>query len=322
MLLQTSFPIPESPDKITSSSRVISMGSCFAENMGARLENLPIKVLNQPLGTIFHPITLARILDFIPPNPADCYEHQGFFNHPDFSSRFTHSSPEILCQEIRKTQEACQIFIKQANWIILTFGTSFQYFDNHLNKYIGNCHKQPASRFTKHLSSLAEMSQAMENMLEKLKKENPGLRVILTVSPVRHTKEGMPENSLSKSLLRVLADSLCKKYASVWYFPAYEIMLDELRDYRFYESDLIHPSKQAQDFIYQKTKECYFSAELMELDLAWQSLRHMLDHRPHPLKIDLHQSNIQTTFARLKQQFKGIDLSSWQAKINAHQDSL
>ena len=322
MLLQTSFPIPASPDKITQTSRVISMGSCFAENMGNRLENLPIQVLNQPLGTIFHPCTLARLLDFTPPIPADCYEHQGFFNHPDFSSRFTHSSPDLLCDEIRKTQESCRIFLQQADWLILTFGTSFQYFDNHLNKFIGNCHKQASSRFTKRLSGLDEMSQAMEQAIEKIKHKNPGIRVILTVSPVRHTKEGIPENALSKSLLRVLTDSLCQKYAHVRYFPAYEIMLDELRDYRFYESDLIHPSRQAQDYIYQKTKESYFSTELMELDAAWQSLSNMLDHRPHPMKIKLHHASIQTAFSKLTKQFEGIDLSSWQAKINAKQDSI
>jgi hypothetical protein len=322
MLLQTSFPIPASPDKITSKSRVVSMGSCFAENMGTRMENLPIQVLNQPLGTIFHPSTLARLLDFIPPNPEDCYEHQGFFNHPDYSSRFTHSSAQLLCEEIRITQETCETFLRNADWLILTFGTSFQYFDNHLNKNIGNCHKQPASRFTKKLSSLDEMQLSMEQALGKIKKNYPNIRVILTVSPVRHTKEGMPENSLSKSLLRVLANSLCEKHGYVQYFPAYEIMLDELRDYRFYESDLIHPSKQAQDYIYQKTKETYFSGQLMEIDAAWQSLAHMVYHRPHPTKTALHQTSIQAAYMRLAEQFKDIDLSGWQAKINAQQHSL
>ena len=322
MLLQTTFPIPPSPDKITSKSRVISMGSCFAENIGTRLENLPIAVLNQPLGTIFHPCTLARLLDFIPPNPAECYEHQGFFNHPDFSSRFTHSSAQLLCEEIQKTQVICETFLRNADWLILTFGTSFQYFDNHLNKSIGNCHKQAASRFTKKLSSLDEMHVSMEQAILKINKLNPNIQVILSVSPVRHTKEGMPENALSKSLLRVLSDTLCKNHAFVQYFPAYEIMLDELRDYRFYESDLIHPSKQAQDYIYQKTKETYFSGELMEIDAAWQSLAHMLDHRPHPSKTELHQKNIRAAYTRLVQPFKSIDFSGWEAKINAHQHSL
>ena len=322
MLLQTSFPIPASPDKITSHSRVISMGSCFAENMGTRLENLPLEVKNQPLGTIFHPITLARILDFIPPNPKECYEFQGFFNHPDFSSRFTQSSADSLCQEIQEIQSTTKEFLQKADWLILTFGTSFQYFDNHLNKAIGNCHKQANSRFSKSLASLEEMGAAMEGALEKLNTLNPSLKVILTVSPVRHPKEGMPENAVSKSLLRVLADALCKKHEHVQYFPAYEIMLDELRDYRFYESDMIHPNKLAQDYMYQKTKETFFSTELNDLDSAWHGLAHMLDHRPHPTKIELHKANILSAFKRIEGQFPAIDFSKWQAKIKAQQGSL
>jgi len=317
--LSTDFPIPIANHKLTPKSRVLCMGSCFAENMGKRLDDLSLELLYQPFGTQFNPIRILKALAFETLKAKDLYAEGDFYLHPDFHSDFISQNPEDLLAEIHLKQEETKAFLKQADTLILTFGTAYFYHDNILNRPITNCHKQASQRFVKHMNQISEITEAYRAFI----KNHPQLHIILTVSPVRHTRDGMMENSVSKATLRLAAHETAKEFPDqVTYFPAFEIMMDELRDYRFYEKDLIHPNEIAVDYIWQKFKETYFSSELVAVDFAWERILATLHHRPHPTKKHLHKANLEKIKGELPSQFPSVDYSKLAEKLAAEILSL
>jgi hypothetical protein len=282
---------------------VLTMCSCFAASMGSRLSKLPLEVMTQPFGTLFHPFAISRALSG--EVSEEVYEQGGYFLHPDYHSIFTATSSADLLEDIRSVAAEVAKFAASSDFIILTWGTSFSYFDKHLNNTVANCHKMPADRFEKRLSTVDEIVSNFGSLISTLPSTT---QVILTVSPVRHTKDGMTENQVSKSTLRVAADILSKQFENVHYFPAYEIMLDELRDYRFYEADMIHPNDQAQDYIWERFMETYFDSELQEISKRWNSIYRTLAHKPHPAKLIDHRRVLEVLLAELNgEKYQEID---------------
>lgn len=313
MKLSTDFPIPVSNHKLTPSSKVLSMGSCFAENIGKRLDDLSLKLLNQPFGTQFNPLRILHALAFESLKATELYSEGDFFLHPDFHSNFISQNPERLLDEIKAKQNETKEFLNQADTVLLTFGTAFYYHDQILNRPITNCHKQVSQRFVKHMNQVSEITNAYRTWI----KNHPKIHFILTVSPVRHTRDGMLENSVSKSTLRLAAHEISQEFpGQVSYFPAYEIMMDELRDYRFYEKDLIHPNEIAVDYIWQKFKETYFSSELRSVEIAWDRVLSTLMHRPHPTKISLHIHTLEKLKSELANLFPDIEYSKLSEKLS------
>jgi hypothetical protein len=303
MQLTTTFPIPAAPVLMNHRSRVLTMGSCFSASMGARLSLLPLEVMAQPFGTLFHPFAITRALSGYV--SEEVYEQNGYFLHPDYHSVFTATTSDALLDDVRSVSTEVSNFIVETDFLLLTWGTSFSYFDKHLNKSVANCHKMPADRFEKRLSTVNEI---VENFCSLLSTLPSTTQVVLTVSPVRHTKDGMLENQVSKSTLRLAADIVSKRFENVHYFPAYEIMLDELRDYRFYEADLIHPNEQAQDYIWERFKTSYFETELISISKKWDSIYRTLGHRPHPAKLIDHRRVLEVLLAELNdEKFQEID---------------
>lgn len=284
MKLSTSFPIPESLIKISPTDSILSIGSCFAENMGNLLERLPMSILNQPFGTLFHPSSIQRALENQALEPLDCYFQNDFFVHPDYHSKFTSNSKEKLMNEIQSIQQQTNTFCQSSNWIIITWGTAFYYLDKKLQRPIANCHKQASVQFEKKLSTSEEIINSSIPFLKALKKQNPNLNIILSISPVRHTKDGMMQNSVSKSILRVAANEINQSLDFVHYFPAFEIMMDELRDYRFYGPDLIHPNDLAINYIWERFKTCFFNEELKDVEEVWTNYWASIQHRAHTEK--------------------------------------
>ncbi len=288
------------------------MGSCFAENMGKRLDDLSLTLLNQPFGTQFNPIRILKALAFETPRASDVYTEGDFYLHPDFHSDFISQNPEDLLAEIRVKQEETKAFLKQADTLLLTFGTAYFYHDKILNRPIANCHKQASQRFEKHMNQVSEITQAYRAFI----KSHPHLHLILTVSPVRHTRDGMMENSVSKATLRLAANEIAQEFPDqVTYFPAFEIMMDELRDYRFYEKDLIHPNEMAVDYIWEKFKETYFSSELETVEIAWERVIATLAHRPHPTKKHLHLATLEKLEGELPSLFPRVNYSKLAEKL-------
>jgi hypothetical protein len=210
-----------------------------------------------------------------------------------------------LLSDIRSVATEVSTFAASSDFLILTWGTSFSYFDKHLNKTVANCHKMPADRFEKRLSTVDEIVSNFSSLLYNLPSTT---QVVLTVSPVRHTKDGMTENQVSKSTLRVAADIVSKQFENVHYFPAYEIMLDELRDYRFCEADMIHPNEQAQDYIWERFMAAYFDQELQTIVKKWNSIYRTLAHKPHPAKLIDHRRVLEVLLAELNtEKYQEID---------------
>jgi len=303
MQLTTTFPIPEAPILMNHRSKVLTMGSCFAASMGSRLTKLPLEVMSQPLGTLFHPFAISKALSG--EVSEDLYEQGGYFLHPDYHSVFTSANQDAILSQIRSVSDKVVNFKASADFLILTWGSSFSYFDKHLNKSIANCHKMPADRFEKRLSSVDEIVSDFQSLHSTLPSTT---QIVLTVSPVRHTKDGMQENQVSKSTLRVAADIVSKKFKNVHYFPAYEIMLDELRDYRFYEADMIHPNEQAQAYIWERFVSTFFDAELKAISKRWDSIFRTLAHKPHPAKLIDHRRVLEVLLAELNdEKYSEID---------------
>lgn len=303
MQFTTPFPIPVAPVWMNHRSRVLTMGSCFAASMGDRLSKLPLEVITQPFGTLFHPFAISRALSG--EVSEDLYENGGYFLHPDYHSVFTATSSANLLSDIRSVADEVSAFAASSDFILLTWGTAFSYFDKHLNKTVANCHKMPAERFEKSLSTVDEIVRDFYSLISTLPSTT---QVVLTVSPVRHTKEGMMENQVSKSTLRLAADIVSKQFNNVHYFPAYEIVLDELRDYRFYEADLIHPNEQAQAYIWERFVSTFFDPELQAISKRWDSIYRTLGHRPHPTKLIDHRRVLEVLLAELNQEkYQEID---------------
>ena len=311
--LTTTFSIPRATRLMGPNSQVLCIGSCFAENMGKRLDQLPLEVSNQALGTMFHPLNILQGLREQNLQASDLYQQGNFYVHPDFHSQFMGENPTDFLTRLAEIKSKTIAFLKSSNFLIITWGTAFYYEDQILRRAIANCHKQAASRFVKKQSTVEEICLTYESFL----RENPLQKIILSVSPVRHTRDGIPENAASKAILRVAADILAKKFPDqVSYFPAYEIMMDELRDYRFYQSDMIHPTEQAVEYIYKRFKQAHFEDDLLDIAKKWEEMLRTLEHRPHPLQYAQHREILLRLRKEIEDAKSSVDSSKLLAKID------
>jgi lysophospholipase L1-like esterase len=304
------FPIPASPFSISHSSKVLSMGSCFAQTIGSKMQASKFDVLVNPFGTLFHPLNLADLLkqalDQAPMNPDGVLEREGVFVHYAAHSEVKGATRAELEDNYTRQMLCLHHSLSEASHLLLTLGTAWIYQHRDYGR-VANCHKQPASLFEKKLSSLEEMATHLGEVLEKLLHVNPTLKIILTLSPVRHTKEGISENQLSKSLLRVLCAQLEQHLEAVTYFPAYEILVDELRDYRFYKSDLVHPSEEAENYIWEKWQQFSFSSETQQKVAEIQKIQLELAHRSFNPDSVAHQKFLQNLLGKLERMQGEVD---------------
>lgn len=306
------FPISPLPDPISHSAKVLSMGSCFAQTIGSKMKNAKFDVLVNPFGTIFHPMNLTFLLDSVifqdALDPEGIVEREGMYSHFSFHSDLVAESRGELAELYQKKIQATYEQLQSASHLILTLGTAGIYEHETFGR-VANCHKQPQRIFEKKLSGLEEMKTSFSHVLHNISQVFPQLKIILTVSPVRHIKDGVAENQLSKSLLRVLCAELEKGIYPVSYFPAYEIMMDELREYRFYKSDLIHPTSEAEDYIWQKWQQAAFSLETQSRIKEIQSVNADLAHRSFNPKSASHQKFLQNLLAKLERLNTEFDFS-------------
>jgi len=310
----TEFSIPKSQFPISHQSKILSMGSCFAQTMGQKMKDSKLDVLVNPFGTIFQPIALSELLlSSINQKPLD--EHLILKRNESFFHFKTHSdlvgnSKEDLLEKINLQLQSTSNHLLESTHLILTLGTTWVYQLKTTNSLVANCHKQPAASFEKRILSLEEMTKALKTAFEAILDKNPTLKIILTVSPVRHIKDGIPENQLSKSLLRVLCAELEKTFATSCYFPAYEIMMDELRDYRFYKPDLIHPTAQSENHIWEKWSESFFSPITQQKINQLSKINNDLQHRPINPQSKSHQEFLQKLLGKLERMQPEFDFSS------------
>ena len=311
--LTTTFSIPRTIFPIRAHNQILCIGSCFSENMGSRLQNLPLEVSNQALGTLFHPLNILRSLQAQDLKEEELYKQGNHFVHPDFHSQFMGADANEFLAQLKELKKNTLKFLADSQFLVITWGTSFYFEDKVLGRAIANCHKQPQGRFIKKMSMVDEICECYEEFLRK----KPFIKVILSVSPVRHTRDCIPENSASKATLRIAAEQLaCKFPEQITYFPAYEIMMDELRDYRFYQADMIHPTEQAVNYIYERFKNSHFDDTLLEVAKRWQEMHNTIQHRPHPLNYPQHVDVLRRLRKEIELDQSGINSSKLLAKID------
>lgn len=283
--LVTEVAVMPSEWKISHRSKVLTIGSCFSEVLGRQLNDYKFSVLNNPFGTVFNPLTISKIVESAlegkAPNPALYFQNADkIWLHHDFhSSQWARSKKELEAHLVNKLNEI-KTFIQNADVLVITLGTAYAYRHKASNMLVGNCHKAPTERFAKELLHSDQIVIPFEYLLTKLRGFRWDLQVIITVSPVRHTRDTLPLNQVSKSTLRLACHRLSEKFKQVDYFPSYEIMIDELRDYRYYEEDLIHPNKTAQDHIFRNFANSYMDHETLAFMKEWDGIRQLINHRP------------------------------------------
>ncbi|MDN4165242.1 GSCFA domain-containing protein [Cytophagales bacterium LB-30] len=303
-MFRTEIPIIPSPYKIGLESPLISVGSCFADRMGSRLASAKFLSLTNPFGILFNPLSICSILEEsikqTPTDPSQVVENQGVYYHYNVHSEIFGQSKQELMGKIDLLKQETSEFLQIADWLIITLGTAWIYERKDTGQLVANCHKIPQTVFNKRLLNLQEIESGFESLLTSLRKVNPYAKILLTVSPVRHTKETFEGNSVSKALLRVACENLKQRFPEVHYFPSYEIMMDDLRDYRFYEADMIHPSAVAEDYIWDKFVETFFEDSTIEFIQEWDKVRKSLLHKPfHPNSTN-HKSFLEKTLEKLQ----------------------
>lgn len=282
MNLRTALEDPVFDFKLDYGSGVITLGSCFSDVVGNYLENRKFSVKSNPFGTVYNLKSLCDVItnavDDLGPEESRVVSRDGLFFHLDYHSEFYSTTSEGLISSIQAAGRDFKVFLQKADLMILTLGTSRVYcFEG---EPVSNCHKLPASRFEKHLLSLEEQRERLNFLISKVRSVNPQLKIMFTVSPVRHTKDGIQENSVSKALLRIICDEAVKNYPATSYFPSFEIMMDDLRDYRFYKPDLIHPDEVAETYICELFMKSVMTEEARRTGEAWHKVRMALNHRP------------------------------------------
>ena len=300
---RTEINISPVEQKFNLNSRVLTAGSCFAEVIGNKVASYKVQSLVNPFGTIFNPVSLFKLLAAaIGPAPeftGELLERDGRWYAYDLHSSFTAPTRALLIARIQEQFVETRAFLKNANLLILTLGTAVGYIHKASNTLVANCHKVPQQQFQKKIISTAAIIEAFAPLYANLKAFNPDITVLFTVSPVRHLKETLELNSVSKSVLRVACHELTQQFPEVQYFPAYELMLDDLRDYRFYKADMLHPTEVAENYIWQKFSQAYFDDAFLKFAAQWDKIQQALAHKPFQPESAAHQKFLQQLLARL-----------------------
>jgi hypothetical protein len=293
-----------SVQKIGLYSKIVTIGSCFSEVLGTYLNQNKIDCLNNPFGVVYNTKSLSNLVfsalnGHAPSNEKFIFEDDMYF-HYDFHSSFRASSKTELTSLIETQQAAFKENIRKADYLVITLGTSWVYENKETQEIVSNCHKKPGVLFNKKLLSLEHQIKLFRHLYNNLKEVNSRLRIIVTISPVRHLKDTLELNSVSKSILRVLVHEIISEFTNISYFPSFEIMNDDLRDYRFYKADLIHPNEIAEEYIIEKFCETYFDTNLLEFLQDWQKIKLAMQHRPFNPKSSKHQLFIKNSIEKLK----------------------
>ncbi|MEM8939108.1 MAG: GSCFA domain-containing protein [Bacteroidota bacterium] len=308
MKLKLDLPIQSSFKKLKLSDAIYLIGSCFSDEIGKELILNKFRVLSNPFGTIFNPSSIFKILSGNI-DPTNSVENNGVYYHWDAHSKVSSLDFQRIQKTIQEKITASEKFLEKSKWLIITFGTAWIYKQKSSKNIVANCHKVDTSEFYKELLDVKFIVDAFRDFKMHIIKTNPHINIILTVSPVRHTRDGLVENNRSKARLIEAVHDIVERFENVDYFPAYETMIDELRDYRFYATDLVHPSDQAVDYLWSRLAETYFSSETLSFIKEWQPIKTALNHKPFQPKSKAHQKFLKETLVKLEKLNEKIDLS-------------
>jgi len=307
MKFRTEVEIPISEKKIQISDSLFSIGSCFATEISIKLTDSQFQTLNNPFGTLFNPWAVKNSIQEIFENKIYTEEnldfHQGEYLSFNHHTSFNSENQEDTLRKINEKINLAHEFLKRSNWVIITYGTAFVYEHLAQNIFVANCHKIPQTNFNKRLLTHEELVNSITETCHILKKICPKkAQILFTLSPVRHTKDGFSENNLSKAKLLCAIHEVVDQHENCHYIPVYEIVMDDLRDYRFYKEDLIHPSEQAVQYIWEKFKKAYFSDEADRFSNENLKIKQALEHRPKDKNSPKHQTFLKQIQEKIMQQ--------------------
>ena len=295
--------------KIDYNSNLLFFGSCFTENIGNQFKFFKFKTVINPFGIIFHPKAIKKsITESINQKEytnANVFFHNERWHCFDVHSDLSNPSKKVLLQNLNTAVQATHQQLKKATHLIITLGTSWVYRQIESNTLVANCHKIPQKKFLKELLSVDEITASLENSIALVKKVNPTIEFVFTVSPVRHLKDGFTENNLSKAHLISAIHQVINQKNNTHYFPSFEIMMDDLRDYRFYKSDMIHPNETAINYIWEHFKNTWISKKSYQIMDQIDTIQKGLAHRPFNEASEQHQQflkKLQSKIELLKSQ--------------------
>jgi len=293
MNFTTRIPVEKSSNPISYDSKILSLGSCFAENMGEKFGYFKFMNSVNPFGIIFNPVSIEKLVSRVVNQEKftqeDIFFHNDLWHCFEVHSEVSHPDKDTFLQNLNRLLELTKNNLSEATHSIITYGTSWVYQNKTSGNIVANCHKVPQNQFDKEILSVAIIEKSIQNTVDLIHKINPDCTFIFTVSPVRHIKDGFVENQQSKAHL-IAAIHSCK----INYFPSYEILMDELRDYRFYADDMLHPSQTAIDYIWSRFSESSISEESHSVMEEIDSIRKALAHRPFNPYSEAHQKFLKT----------------------------
>lgn len=319
MNLQTKIPLEKkSKNLIDYKSNILLLGSCFSENIGDKLAYFKYKNLQNPFGILFHPKAIETLIENAV-NKKEYSEKDVFFHNVQWHcfeahSKLSNPSKDVLLNNLNQQIKLTNQQIEESTHIIITLGTAWVYCYNETNSIIANCHKVPQKQFSKELLSVDAISKSLSNLVSFIRGVNKNATVLFTVSPVRHIKDGFVENMQSKAHLIAAIHQFVNRNGSLSeaeaYFPSYEIMMDELRDYRFYADDMIHPNQTAINYIWEKFKQVWISDEAFKIMDKVSTIQQGLNHKPFNSNSESYKNfldKLEAKKAFLKKDFPHID---------------
>ncbi len=310
MKFRFEFDIKKLPDPITHRHKLLLMGSCFTENIGGKLDAYKFTTLQNPNGILFNPVSVAEALtDYIEAkqfSESDLFYYNEAWHSWRHHSRFSGVTADEAVKKISDSTTAAHLFLKEADYLFITVGSSWVYAltEKAANAKPGavaaNNHKTPGDWFQRRLLPAEEVTELLENTIQRLKQFNKDLKIIFTISPVRHLREGVVENNRSKAVLISAVHHLVDKHDALYYFPAYELVIDDLRDYRFYSEDLVHPNYFATQYVWEKLMDACMDEKTKTLMAEVHSINLAFKHKPFSQESEQHKKFLQSFYAKTK----------------------
>lgn len=303
---RTALPPFIAPFRMTHTDRILLLGSCFTDHIGGYLSERQFRVLANPFGISYNPVSLSRCLLGVDFQENNFFENGGIWRHWELHSELAHPDLAQALALARTAQQTTQQFLAEADVLMVTLGTSEVFTLESTNEIVANCHKMPAAHFQQRRLSVTETVDTLKEAFEKIRVLRPNLKIVLTVSPVRHLRNGAVENQRSKAVLLLACAEIAATLPNTWYFPAYELLMDDLRDYRFYTSDMLHPSETAVEYIWERFGQAFFEGPTLQLNQQIEKINAGLRHRPFNPDTPQHQAfleKIQAQIAKLQAQY-------------------
>ncbi len=300
--------------KIKHSEKLFLIGSCFTEQIGAKLSHHKFRTIENPNGILFNPLSITQSISSYISNKqyteADLFFHHEIWGSWDHHTKFSSIHEAECLSKINESQQQAHDFLQQTDWLLITLGSSFVYMLDKV-RAVANCHKVPTDKFDKILLTADQIVKELQMMIEELQAFNPGIKIIFTISPVRHLRDGFVENNRSKANLISAVHQLTEKCKAVYYFPAYELVIDDLRDYRFFAEDMVHPNYQATNYVWEKFIHSCIEEDSKMLMKEINALKAAWHHKPFNPESNQHKTFLLTNLKKaeeLKLKYNYLDL--------------